>query len=192
MLVHTKLHIPQLRHGRVSRGELVTRLVTGSRARKLTLLCAPAGSGKTVLLGEWYAAAEETRPFAWVSLDPADDEPVRFWSYVLAALATVDPALAGSALAVLPAMGAAVDRLLPPLLNDIASSPRRLVLVLDDYHFVRDRRIHESVALLLRHLPDTLHLAIATRSEPPLRLGGQRAAAELTEVRAAVLGFSDT
>ena len=187
----TKLHVPQLRHGRVGRDELVRRLVAGSRDRKLTLLCAPAGSGKTVLLSQWHASDEEARPFAWVSLDPADDEPGRFWAYVVAALGTVDPGLAAGAQAVLPALGPAVDRLLPLLINDIASSSRHLVLVLDDYHFVRHRQIHETVDFLLRHLPEPLHLAIAARAEPPLPLGALRASAELTEIRAADLGFDD-
>ena len=88
--------------------------------------------GKTTLLSEWYASPEEDRPFAWVSLDPSDDDPVRFWSYVLGAPRIVQPAA-------LPDVGPdLVDAVLPPLLNDLAGLQQRLVLVLDDYHFVHN------------------------------------------------------
>ena len=85
VLVATKLHVPEVQRGLVSRGKLVDRLVAED-GRRLTLVCAPAGWGKTVLLSEWHARAEETRPFAWVSLDGGDGDPVRFWGYVIGAL----------------------------------------------------------------------------------------------------------
>jgi LuxR family transcriptional regulator, maltose regulon positive regulatory protein len=192
VLVATKLHVPELRPGTVSREALVRRLVEGGD-RKLALLCAPPGWGKTVLLSEWRAAPEEARPFAWVSLDPGDDDPVRFWSYVIGALRTVEPALGDEALATLPSAGPSlVDAVLPSLLNELADMPRRLVLVLDDYHLVRNELIHASVTYLLRHLPRTLQLAIASRADPPLPLGSLRAEGEVTEIRAAELRFSDT
>ena len=191
VLVATKLHVPEVRPGFVSRGELVARLVAGGEG-KLALLCAPAGWGKTILLSEWSASPDESRPFAWVSLDSGDDDPVRFWSYLIGALRTIVPAFGDEALARLPSAGASlVDVVLPPLLNELAGSSQRYVLVLDDYHLVRNELIHTSVRYLLRHLPRTLQLAIASRADPPLRLAGLRASGEVTEIRADELRFSD-
>jgi LuxR family transcriptional regulator, maltose regulon positive regulatory protein len=191
VLVATKLHVPEVRPGLVPRRDLLARLVD-DEGRKLTLLCAPAGWGKTVLLSEWYASAEEGRPFAWVSLDRGDDDVARFWGYVVGALRTVAPDLGRGALATLPAAGPGlVDAVVGPLINELAQLPSRVVLVLDDYHLVREEPIHASVGFLLRHLPDRLHVAIASRSDPPLPLGALRAGGEILEVRAAELRFSD-
>jgi LuxR family transcriptional regulator, maltose regulon positive regulatory protein len=190
VLVATKLHVPELRRDFVSRPELVARLCAGDA--KLTLICAPAGWGKTVLLSEWHASPEEERPFAWVSLDRGDADPVRFWRYVIAALRRIEPALGEGALGALPTAGAdLVDAVVAPLINDLAASPQELVLVLDDYHVVHTEAVHDSVAFLLRHLPNNVHLAIASRADPPLPLARLRAGGEITEVRAAELGFSD-
>ena len=98
VLAATKLHVPALRPGLVPRHELVARLLAGGE-RRLTLVCAPAGWGKSTLLSEWQAAPEEARPFSWLSLDPADRDPVRFWSYVIRALRTVRPGLGVSIMA---------------------------------------------------------------------------------------------
>jgi LuxR family maltose regulon positive regulatory protein len=189
VLVAAKLHVPAVRAGLVSRGELVGRLA-GAGDCKLVLVCAPAGWGKTSVLSQWHAA--EPGVFAWVSLDPGDDDRVRFWSYVIGAVRTVAPEVGEAALAALPnAPGDLAGAVLPSLLNELAAAGRRLVLVLDDYHCVRNESIHASVAFLLRHLPPNVQLAIATRADPPLRLGSLRAAGEVLEIRAAQLRFSD-
>ena len=189
VLVAAKLHVPAVRAGLVSRDELVGRL-TGAGDGKLVLLCAPAGWGKTSLLSQWHAAAEPGG-FAWVSLDPSDDDRVRFWSYVIGAVRTVAPEVGGAALAALPnAAGDLAGAVLPSLLNELAATGRPLVLVLDDYHCVRNESIHASVAFLLRHLPPNVRLAIASRADPPLPLGSLRAAGEVLEIRAAQLRFS--
>jgi LuxR family maltose regulon positive regulatory protein len=191
VLIATKLHVPEVRPGTVSREALVRRLVEGGD-RKLALVCAPPGWGKTILLSEWHASEAESRPFAWVSLDRSDDDPVRFWSYLIGALRTVEPELGEQALATLPSAGPSlVDAVLPSFLNELAGMPRRLVLVLDDYHLVRNELIHASLAFLLRHLPPTLQVAIASRADPPLPLGSLRAEGEVTEIRAAELRFSN-
>src|SRR5712691_11564953 len=174
VLVAAKLHVPAVRAGLVSRGELVGRLVDAGDC-KLVLVCAPAGWGKTSVLSQWHSAAGPG-VFAWVSLDPGDDDRVRFWSYVIGAVRTVAPE---------------VGAVLPSLINELAAAGRRVVLVLDDYHCVRNESIHASVAFLLRHLPPNVQLAIATRADPPLRLGRLRAAGEVLEIRAAQLRFSD-
>jgi LuxR family maltose regulon positive regulatory protein len=191
VLVGTKLHVPGARPGLVERQALVDRLADGGNW-KLTLVCAPAGWGKTLALGEWHASASETRPFAWVSLDEADDDPARFWSYVIAGLRTVAPGIGESALATLPTAGPGlVEVVLPTLINELATMTTPLVLVLDDYHVVHDDLVHDSIAYLLRYLPRTVHIAIATRADPPLPLGRLRAAGEVLELRAAELRFSD-
>jgi class 3 adenylate cyclase len=184
VLVATKLFVPEVRPGFIARAELVAHLVAGGEC-KLALLCAPAGWGKTILLSEWRASADETRRFAWVSLDPEDDDPVRFWSYLIGALRTVEPAFGEEALARLPNAGSSlVDAVLPRLINELAGSSLRSVLVLDDYHLLHNELIHTSVSYLLRHLPRTLQLAIASRADPPLPLAALRASGELTEIRA--------
>ena len=144
-----------------------------------------------MLLSEWSACLQESRPFAWLSLDPSDDDPVRFWTYLIAALRTIDPGLGDEALARLPRAGAALLNLvLPSLINELARASRRAVLVLDDYHLVHNEQIHDSVRFLLRHLPPTLQIVIATRVDPPLPLAGLRTAGAVTEIRAVELRFS--
>jgi LuxR family maltose regulon positive regulatory protein len=190
VLVETKLHVPVARAGLVSRDELVGRLADAG-GRKLVLVCATAGWGKTSLLSQWHAA-EGPAGFAWVSLDPGDDDRVRFWSYVIEAVRTVAPEVGGAALAALPnAAGDLTGAVLPSLINELAAAGQRLVLVLDDYHCVRNESIHASVAFLLRHLPSNVQLAIATRADPPFPLGSMRAAGEVLEIRAAQLRFSE-
>ena len=116
---------------------------------------------------------------------------MRFWSYVIGAVRTVVPEVGEAALAALPnAPGDLAGAVLPSLLNELAAAGRRLVLVLDDYHCVREESIHASVAFF-RHLPPNVQLAIATRADPPLPLGSLRAAGEVLEIRAAQLRFSD-
>jgi LuxR family maltose regulon positive regulatory protein len=190
VLVVTKVFVPAPRPGIVRRAELVTRLAESGEAR-LVLLDAPAGAGKTTLLSEWHSSPEETRPFAWVSLDPGDNDPVRFWVYVIEALRTVEPSFGDEPLAALqPRRDVLIDVVLPLLLNELARLPLRLVLVLDDYHVIRDGTIHESVAFFVDHLPANVQVAIATRSDPPLDLPRLRARGQMVEVRATDLRFS--
>ena len=186
----TKLHIPSVRAGIVLRDELVGLLV-GGRGGKLTLLNAPAGFGKTTLLAQWCASSPEERAFAWVSLDEADNDPVRFWTCAIDALDGLEPGTGARAREALSASAAALqDAALPLLLNDLAELGRPIVLVLDDYHLIHDAHVHSSIEFLLRHLPEDVHLAIATRSDPPLPLGRLRARGEMTELRAADLRLS--
>jgi LuxR family transcriptional regulator, maltose regulon positive regulatory protein len=191
VLVATKLHVPEARRGLVPRRGLVETLV-GATSRKLVLVCAPAGWGKTVLLSEWAASTDEDRPFAWVSLDPGDSDPVRFWRYVIGALGVVEAGLGEASLAALASAGAdLVDIVVSPLINDLASYSRPLVLVLDDYHLIHSEPVHAALGFLLRHLPRNVQLAIASRADPPLPLASLRAGDEITEIRAAALGFNE-
>jgi LuxR family maltose regulon positive regulatory protein len=174
----------------VHRARIVATLAAGAHTR-LTVVAAAAGSGKTSLLSEWHSDPSERRPFAWISLDPADNDPVRFWDGILAALQTVSPTIGTSAQAALHSPGTTVeDQVLPLLVNDLAALPEPLVLVLDDYHVIDNPEIHAALELLVERLPAEAHLVLATRSDPPLPLSRLRARGQLTEIRAADLRFT--
>src|SRR3954451_6898531 len=190
VLTATKIQIPGVRSGLVGRARLVG-LLTGAIDAKLALLQAPVGSGKTTLLAEWHAAADATRPFAWLSLDRGDNDPTRFVEGVIAALRTVVPDVGEQALVDLAGSARLADVVLPSLVNDLAAQPQRLVLVLDDYHLIGDPRVHEAVTFVLDPQPAPLTLALATRADPPLPLGRLRVRRELVDVHAAQLRFSD-
>src|SRR5919109_2749411 len=188
VLLTTKVRAPAPRRELVLRPLLVDRLVAGSQ--KLTLLAAPAGWGKTTILAEWLAHRPERRS-AWLSVDRGDNDPARFWTYVVEALRTVDPRLGAPALAQLRASSTSVvDVVLPALVNEVAALQTPIVLVLDDFHAITTKEIHEEVAFLVENLPTTLRLAIATRSDPPLPLARLRAQGEVNEIRAEELRFS--
>jgi LuxR family maltose regulon positive regulatory protein len=172
---------------------LLNQLDAGS-ARKLTLIGAPAGYGKTTLLNQWRRAEESNRPFAWVSLDKQDNDPIRLWRHVVEALHRVTPgervgadALAGPGIV---ATGL-VETTFPMLINDLAELPCRVVLVLDDYHLITNGECHETVGFFIEHLPEKIHLVISTRSDPPLGLGRLRARGEVNELRIEQLAFSE-
>lgn len=192
-LLATKLYIPLPRPGAVARPRLLARLDAGL-ACPLTLISAPAGFGKTTLLGRWIAArrAEPAAPaFAWLSLDERDDDPARFLTYCIAALQTVAPETGATALALLQSpQRPSLETLLVPLLNDLAQAASPLPLVLDDYHAVEAQGIHDTLAFLLDRLPPHVHLIVAGRADPPLPLARLRARAQLVELRAADLRFT--
>jgi LuxR family transcriptional regulator, maltose regulon positive regulatory protein len=188
-LVWSKLLTPVDRP-RVSRRALVDLCAKG--ARKLTVIRAPAGWGKSTLLADWYALeGPGGRPFAWVSLDHTDNDPVMFWSYVIAALNVHDPHAGelSSPLLNTPRLDM-IRELLPTLCNELATLPPRTVLVLDDLHVISNEAIHHQLDFFLRHLPSNLELALATRSQPALPLARLRARGELVEVDATQLSFS--
>jgi LuxR family transcriptional regulator, maltose regulon positive regulatory protein len=188
-LLRTKIELPVARE-LVSRRELLGILTEGA-PRKLTLIRAPAGWGKTTLLSEWGWAAGEGRRFAWLALEEADSEPVRFWSYLIGALRTAAPGLGEESLALLRAPGVSLEEeMLPTLVNEIADSEQEMLLAVDDYHLVESDEIHEEIVFLLEHLPANLRLAIAARSEPPFPVARLRARGELREIDTGQLRFS--
>ena len=192
VLAATKLHIPALRPGHLQRADLVEKLIPGGLTR-ITLVAAAPGSGKTTLLSEWHADPREPRPFAWISLDAADNDLVRFWDGVFAALQTVAPETGNAAQAALHSPGTTVaDHVIPLLINDLAELVEPVVLVLDDYHLIENGEIHSGVELLVERLPSAAHLVISTRSDPPLPLSRLRVRGQLTEIRAADLRFNLT
>jgi LuxR family maltose regulon positive regulatory protein len=169
---------------------LIDRL-SGGLLQPLTLVYGPAGSGKTMLVAQWAASAREKRPVAWLSLEPGDNDPARFWVYVIEALRSPLPGVGEASLAMLRAPGVnLVDHALPTLVNEVAAVSEQFVLVLDDYHAIEDERIHEGTASLIEHLPATFRIVMTSRVEPPLRVGTLRARAQLNEIDAAQLRFS--
>ncbi len=188
-MLAVKQFIPPVRSGAVPRDLLADQL-TSARTR-LTLVVAQAGWGKTSLLSAWAREPCANQRVAWVSLDDGDDEPRRFWRYVLSALGDASDEISSASLEALEVGDRAVlDLALPLLLNELASSTADHVLVLDDYHTVTDRRIHEAMEFLLAYVPPSLRLVIAGRFDPPLPLARLRARGDLTELRAADLRFS--
>ncbi|HEX2182799.1 MAG TPA: LuxR C-terminal-related transcriptional regulator [Rubrobacteraceae bacterium] len=185
-LLRAKLYVPRGRADAVPRPRLYERLDEGVR-RELTVVSAPAGFGKTTLLADWSWRSE--LPVAWVSLDERDDDPVRFFLYLIAAIETVRDGFGETTRAFLSS-GEAFEPVLTALSNEILESPRDFVLVLDDYHSIRSPTIHDALAYLLDHAPPPIHLVVSGRESPPLPLARLRARGRLTELRAPDLRFT--
>ncbi len=201
-LLTTKLFIPQPRINLVSRPRLLNKL-NSELQHKLTLISAPAGYGKTSILSEWIHTERKISPSfraAWLSLDKGDNDPIRFWRYFIGALQTIEPTLGQSALGMLdspPPDSLNLESMLTILINDIvahtddAEIPTSLlVLVLDDYHIIKDDSIHQSVDYLLDFLPSSMHLLIAARETPQISISRLRASGQLTEINTQELLFS--
>lgn len=189
-LLASKLHVPRLQPGFVARPRLIARL-NDELARRLILVCAPAGFGKTALLAAWAASGQ--RLVAWLSLDEGDDDPARFWRHVAAALERARPGISGRVAPLLRQPSPqSFDGVITAVINELAAQPDDdpVPLVLDDYHLIGSQAVHAGVAFLLEHLPPGMRLVIATRSDPPLRLGRLRARGGLAELRASDLQFS--
>ncbi|MGH8909191.1 MAG: LuxR C-terminal-related transcriptional regulator [Egibacteraceae bacterium] len=187
LLLATKLATPALRASLVPRPMLLA-LLEAPPPRKLTLVEAPAGFGKTTLLSEWVRGRKAC---GWVSLDPGDNDPVRFWSYFVEALRGVSPGVGTTALLLLGAPRTSVSReVLPALLNDLQEYDGQAVVVMDDYHLMTSPEIHQDMTFLLDQLPPSLHLVIASRTEPPFPLARMRARGQLFQIRAADLQFT--
>ncbi|WP_111720718.1 LuxR C-terminal-related transcriptional regulator [Homoserinimonas sp. OAct 916] len=186
----TKLYIPPPRAQAIARPRLVTRTDEGLRSgKRLTLVSAPAGFGKSTLLSEWIAEIQSRQTsirVAWLSLEAHDNDPVRFLNYVISALRTADPEIRVDLLT----PQSAVDVALAALVNEVNRVSSELVLVLDDFQFIEEPSIQEAMVFLLEHLPSNLHLVISSRSDPLLPLARLRARGEITELRAADLRFT--
>ena len=193
-LLETKLYLPRPRRGLVPRPRLQDRLHRGLASR-LMLVSAPAGFGKTTLLVDWMAtvsaSADATTGAAWLSLDAGDNDPARFWTYVVAALRTVMPGIGADALGLLQeSQPPPAQVVLTTLLNDLGAADVDVVLVLDDYHVIDSPDVQAGMEFLLDHLPHRLHLVIASRADPALPLPRLRARGDLVEIRATDLRFT--
>jgi len=190
LLLATKWHIPQLPSLFVPRPHLIEQ-VRAAVARRLTLLSAPAGFGKTTLLAEWCRSTHLA--VTWLSLEAADDEPTRFLAYLLATVRQGDPRLAPCPSPHLTDVHPpALEAILTHLINDLAApAEREQVVVLDGYHLISSDTIHQAVGFLLEHLPESLHLVIATRADPPFPLARWRGQGHLAELRTEALRFAE-
>lgn len=190
IVLETKLTPPTVRSEHVRRTDLLAALRAGG-ARKLTLVAAPPGFGKSTFLADW-AATEESAAVAWLSLDENDNDPARFFTYIAAALRRVEPELGSRALAALRNPGAdLIELVLPRFLNDLAGLDRDVALVVEDYHLISSPDVHRALAYLIERSPSALRLVLSTREDPPLPLARLRARGELAEVRAGDLRFSE-
>lgn len=170
-LLETKVYRPGSRRNAVTRPRLLKQLERAMQS-SLTIVSAPAGFGKSTLLAAWLAEEFPSgigdRGAAWLSLDDADNDPARFWTYVIAALRTVEPDVGTEALALLETPNpASPATLLTGFLNDLAGLARELVLVIDDYHLLHASAVHEAVVFLITNLPPNIHLVLASRADPP-------------------------
>jgi ATP/maltotriose-dependent transcriptional regulator MalT len=190
-LLSNKLHVPRLPARLVSRSRLIERLKQGL-SQVLILLCAPAGFGKTTLLAQFLA--ECGLPAAWLSLDPEDNDPVRFLSSLIAALQTRDPSIGASVQALLSApqglQGLSLSAVFTLLINDLVDCDTgEVLLVLEDYHTITAESIQHAIASLVEHCPSQVHLVISARADPRLPLARLRAQGQLCECRVADLQF---
>ena len=204
-ILATKLFIPPVRPNLVPRPQLIAQLNQGLQlGRKLTLVSAPAGFGKTTLLSEWLASLEEDKirnpesqipnRTAWLNLDDGDNNLPRFLAYLIAALnpaAEEETAVGKGVLDMIQSPQALpAAAIMTALINDLSAFPGRIILTIDDYHVIDSAAVDEALAYLLEHQPPNLHLVIATRIDPPLPFARLRARDQLTEIRATGLRFS--
>ena len=188
VVIATKLFRPDPWHPTVQRERLHDLLRQGTML-PLTLIVAPAGWGKSTLVADWLA--RDRAAAGWVSLDSGDDDPKRFWRYLLLAAGQAGSAAGAAALRRLDMAGSDVLRdVLPDFVNEVVSSDGPLMLVLDDYHLISSRQVHDSVTILLDRCPPQLHLIVITRADPPLPVSRLRVRGSLAEIRAEQLRFS--
>ncbi len=191
-ILATKLYSPPPRPGTVTRLRLIERLDEGLRSgHKLSLISASAGFGKTTLVGEWIT--KSGLPVAWLSLDDGDNDPVRFISYLIAALQTIKAEIGESLLAAIQAhQPPSNESILTALLNEITVHLKEFLFVLDDYHTIDSKPVDEILLFLIEHQPPQMHLVITSREDPALPLARLRVRGQLTELRAADLRFTPT
>jgi len=194
----TKLHSPEPRPHLVERRRLLDLLDRSlAERRRLTLVAAPAGYGKTTLVSAWLhglaaGSRTETAPaVVWLALDEDDNDPARFFLYLVAGLRTVCPNLGGATLDLVSSpRAAAAAALVTPLINELAGQPRRVLVVLDDYHVIHSPPVHAALDFLCRHAPPNLHLVLLTRADPPLAVATLRGRGLLAELRTHDLRFT--
>jgi LuxR family maltose regulon positive regulatory protein len=189
-ILATKLYVPPARPQLIHRPRLIERLNEGLLSgRKLTIISAPAGFGKTTLVSEWVAGGE--RPVAWLSVDEGDSDPKRFLTYFVAALQTIAPNVGADVLSVLQSpQPLPIEAMLTALLNGITTIPDNFILILDDYHLTDSKAVDNAITFLVEHQPPRMHLVITTREDPNLPLPRLRVRSQLTELRAADLRFT--
>ncbi|HMD90474.1 MAG TPA: AAA family ATPase, partial [Anaerolineaceae bacterium] len=193
-LLRTKLFIPLLQPNQISRLELIQRLNSGlENGCPLFLVSAPAGSGKTSLLADWLAGLQTSHSAAcaWLALEESENDPIRFWSYCIAALQTIHPEVGKNSLELLQAaQPAAAEVYLTLLINDLAECQDQLVLVLDDFQLIQNLAVQQGLVFWINHLPAQIHLVLSSRTDPLLPLARLRARRQMLELRYQDLRFS--
>ena len=187
-LVATKLHPPTVPNHLVRRArldELLDRAI--AERHRLVLVSAPAGSGKSTLLAG--SLADRELDLAWLQVEDSDADPVRFWSYLVAAIDPTRPGLGDAVASTIVSSGGAPDAVVPVLVNALAAVASPLAVVIDDYHLIGNPEVHAGVERLVELCPDHVRIVIATRTDPSFRLGRLRVRGQLTEIRAADLRF---
>jgi len=188
-ILKTKLYVPPLRDKIVSRSRLTARINISSE-HKLTLLSAPAGYGKTTLASEWLKYVKV--PYSWLSLDEGDDDPYRFFTYLLAALQSIEDTIGEQIQGVfstpqnLPSL-----HIMGILINDITKVNKNFILVLDDFHVIQNSVIHKAMQYLVDNQPPSMHIVILTRNDPPLLLSRLRARSHIIEINQHDLCFTE-
>jgi LuxR family transcriptional regulator, maltose regulon positive regulatory protein len=189
LVVESKLRPAPIRTDLTPRESLVQELIQAA-AKKVILVDAPIGYGKTTLLMQWRVHTAEPRPFAWVTLDGGDNDLIRLWTYIAEAVRRVEPQVGAEMMAILKLSEATpLEAMMPRLINELAVLPRKIVIVLDDLFEIKESSCAQSIGLLMEYLPPTAQLVIATRSEPPMSLSGLRLADEIMEIRTAEIRF---
>ena len=186
-LPSTRLYPPRLRSNLVERSSLITNL-SDDPERRLTVITAPAGFGKSTLAAQWVARL--ALPTAWVRLEATDDEPRTFFQLILNALHLIDRDLAAGTAALLTLDGPDAEEICRQLIEDLSTTTRSFVLVLDDYHVIEAQEIHQAMDLLLRHLPTATRLVLISRTMPPLRLARLQTSGDLVQVTQSDLQFT--
>ncbi|MBW4438456.1 MAG: hypothetical protein KME04_15050 [Pleurocapsa minor GSE-CHR-MK-17-07R] len=188
LLLNTKLNVPPVRLAHVQRAHLIQKL-DSLREHKLALIVASAGYGKTALVSEWIA--QSSMRAVWFSIDTRDNDPVRFWDYVVAAIQTAYPEIGEQTLILLhEPQPLPIETILSTLINELSALHDMLAIVLDDYHSIESSAIHDGLAFLIEHMPSKIRLIMTTRTDPPLPLARMRVRGQLLELRSADLRFS--
>ena len=180
----TKFFVPVSSHPVIQRRRLTEQLLGAGLRRPFTLISAPAGFGKTTLVATWVQSLAEQEPYAaWVSLDEGDNDPVRFWSYVLSALERQLPGRYGELLMLLQRQTPSnLQPIIKMLINILVQCEEQILLVLDDYHLITEQAIHSSLTFFVEYLPPRCHLLVATRVDPPLPLSRLRGRDQMLEM----------
>ena len=191
-VLSTKLYIPPVQSSLVRRPRLLQVLENGYQAgKRVTLISAPAGFGKTTVVREWIKTAELDKPFGWLSLDDGDNDPVRFLVYLISAIQKVNIEIGHSVLASLNSSQVPpLNDLVEMLINEISFETTPFLVVLDDYHMIKKLEVHSLLQLLLKRQPEALHLVIITREDPPFSLPRMRVEGQITEIRERDLRFT--
>ena len=189
-ILRTKLHVPSLQPNLVPRPRLMNLLREGA-TRKLILISAPAGYGKTTLLSD--VTYSSSLPIGWFQIDASDNDVATFLEYIISALQEIRKSFGKTTQSLMQGMetsGPQLERILNALINEVEEIPEDFVLILDDYHFISNPTIHAMLSHLLLHLPSKAHLIISSRTDPPLPLARFSAYGDLIEIRASGLRFT--